>query len=115
MLADVWTYLNSEQLNGQVTWAVIYSLAPLCFLTALFMLKIGPRFLLDWAYAWLMVTLGLVVMRVIYSVKFAPQQLGSSIFGTLIWLNLFIAILFTLSVLAHTALGMWRQEREAAQ
>lgn len=108
MLVDFWNHINSPQFTREATWLTIYCLVPFAFITAIFMLKLGPRLLIDWGYAWVMAAFGLWVLRIIWIVKIHPQPIGSTIWSLAAALQLLVAMLFTMAVLLRTGYQIFR-------
>ena len=103
MIHDLLDPLQSTNVTLVTTWLCIYLLVPFAFLTALFMLKVGPRFTLDWGYAWVMAALGLWVCRIVYITRLVPQPPGESWWSVAFALNLLAAMAFTMALLARTS------------
>lgn len=100
--------LSPDSFTYNATWMVVYLLIPFGILTALFMLKAGPRLLLDWGYAWFMTAFALWVARIVYVVKIDPQPIGESVWSFLAVVNVFLAMLFTMGVLIRSGYYLFR-------
>jgi hypothetical protein len=109
VLTDFWDHLKSTEFSREATWACIYALPVFGLVTAAFMLKIGAKLLIDWAYAWVMVALAMWVTRIIYIVKINPQPIGTSIWSLFFALHLLVAMAFAMVLVVRTGYRLFHQ------
>jgi len=113
-MGDFWEYFNSQEFNVQMTWISVYVVGMVALVTSVYMAYLRPRGFVDWAYAYFMFALAMVVARIIYAVRLNPQ-LGegptgkTALWGSLLWINLALAGILVVTTLATTG---WQKFRK---
>lgn len=87
----VWDFLNGRDFTYWITWGGIYYSAAFFVLLAIFMIALKPRASIEKGFTWLMASMALVLLRIIYNHFFTP---GPVFWSTLIWLNLCCSITY---------------------
>lgn len=111
-MESLWNYLNSGDFARLATWGAIWSLLVIAIATCVYMIYLGPKILLDWAYAWIMFALAGVIIRLLY-LEHVANRMGSSFLGSMAWVNLALACGFTFVVLVRNGYQLMREEGES--